>query len=111
MATSDTLDRLQLELDSERRRNENVCVDREVWKERIRKLEVERDEMKELVEILIKKGACSMVILAYPRYLLRDLTSLSLLSAHNDKLNGPMVIIRIGLVPACIFHTPWVRSF
>jgi hypothetical protein len=56
LSTLDTLDHVQSELGFERRRNDEELTTRKAWKEKIKELERERDEMKEVVEILIKKG-------------------------------------------------------
>lgn len=47
----ETLDTLQAELDVERRNN-----DKHMWMNLIRDLQREKDEMKDVVELLIKKG-------------------------------------------------------
>ena len=47
----DTLDTLQAELDAERRKN-----DKHMWVNLIQELQREKEEMKEVVELLIKKG-------------------------------------------------------
>jgi FtsZ-binding cell division protein ZapB len=47
----DTLDILQAELDAERRKN-----DKHMWMNLIQELQREKDEMKEVVEFLIRKG-------------------------------------------------------
>jgi len=47
----DTLDTLQAELDAERRKN-----DKYLWINLIQELQREKDEMKEVVELLIKRG-------------------------------------------------------
>lgn len=47
----DTLDTLQAELDTERRKN-----DKHLWVNLIQELQREKEEMKEVVELLLKKG-------------------------------------------------------
>lgn len=47
----DTLDVLHAELDTERRKN-----DRYLWMGLVQELQREKDEMKEVVELLIRKG-------------------------------------------------------
>ena len=51
MSALDTLDTVQAELDAERRKN-----DKYVWMNLIQELQREKEEMKEVVELLIKKG-------------------------------------------------------
>jgi hypothetical protein len=51
LAALDTLDALQAELDAERRKN-----DKHLWMNLIQELQREKEEMKEVVELLIKRG-------------------------------------------------------
>jgi hypothetical protein len=62
----DTLDILHAELDVERRKN-----DKYLWMNLIQELQREKDEMKEVVELLIRKG--EFFILAIPSPLLRSI--------------------------------------
>ena len=51
LAALDTLDTLQAELDVERRKN-----DKHLWMNLVQELQREKEEMRDVVELLIKKG-------------------------------------------------------
>ena len=55
LTTLDILDTLQAELDAERRKN-----DKHMWMHLIQELQREKEEMREVVELLIKKGKLSV---------------------------------------------------
>lgn len=66
-STLDTLDYLQLELDLERKRSHAYSSAQAAWKEKLRELEGERDDMKQAVEMLIKQGTHFVAISIFLR--------------------------------------------
>lgn len=80
----DTLDTLQAELDAERRRN-----DKHLWVHLIQELQREKEEMKEAVESLIKKGKCFILAGLCPLFRLNPLRTVSVERSNGNFSRWP----------------------
>jgi hypothetical protein len=84
--------------------------ERKAWKARIQDAEAMRDDMKEAVEILIRKGTYSVAIIEVP-LMFNKFSCFCAFFCFILKSNFVIETSLPGLVPKCISRNLLVRSF